>query len=592
MPARLLSPHAWRMTLHVLARLTCRAVFSSDFGVIPFIPPSWGGEGVTPSTNSTDKGANVSVSAAEVLLLAFSGPRTLRGGAEQRFLFDVAATPSKPLNLSRHFEQRYLQVGYGTDYISPQEAAAMNVSVVTLHQGIPGRVNGTLVNPYINYPFVPAIVDFIQNYTTQARSLGMRTKFYYTIRELSNHAAELFALKAIGGMLVGGDPYKVPQPGYCHDWDCHGGAAWLHQHMVTNYDFCWQQSLGDGEWDGAVCDVGTSRWFNYYLNGLLWSTSRAPHIDGIYYDGINFDRASMQRVRKVRRRSFRLTLISSSFDPRPSIPTRILAPWVSRSPRRPQSPHPSCAQVLNAGAGARGTPLVDIHTGDNGPVAPAATRYLSHFAYADSAWNGEGFQWSRGPIYWLVSASGFLHGIFADRLGGGGYDFKALLFAMTTRNLKSAPPIWAFWSDVDIGASDMLLRGWWSDSPPVRLALQPPLQTLSSSTAGCSTQPNSAADPDGATTAVLTSTHVAKGRLAVIDIASWCSLDATVTLGAIDWTALGLEPTSSRVEQPAISQLQDAKPAFDAAGASVHPLVVKSGQGLVLVVRGGGAGSA
>ena len=59
----------------------------------------------------------------------------------------------------------------------------------------------------------------------------MRTKFYYTIRELSNHAAELFALKAIGGMLVGGDPYKVPQPGYCHDWDCHGGTAWLHQHL-------------------------------------------------------------------------------------------------------------------------------------------------------------------------------------------------------------------------------------------------------------------------------------------------------------------------------------------------------------------------
>ncbi len=35
------------------------------------------------------------------------------------------------------------------------------------------------------------------------------------------------------------------------------------------------------------------------VHGLLWSTSRAPHIDGIYYDGINFDRRSMQRVRKV-----------------------------------------------------------------------------------------------------------------------------------------------------------------------------------------------------------------------------------------------------------------------------------------------------
>ena len=65
---------------------------------------------------------------------------------------------------------------------------------MTLHQGIPGVVNGTLVNPYINYPFVPPTVRFMANYTAQARALGMRTKFYYTMRELSNRAAELFAL--------------------------------------------------------------------------------------------------------------------------------------------------------------------------------------------------------------------------------------------------------------------------------------------------------------------------------------------------------------------------------------------------------------
>ena len=144
------------------------------------------------------------------------------------------------------------------------------------------------------------------------------------------------------------------------------------------------------------------------MNGLLWSTSQAPHIDGIYYDGINFDRRSMQRVRKV----------------------------------------------LDAGAGSRGTPLIDIHTGTGGPRKPAATRrasdltranltstsstphtstsastshlrlhlrlrhppypppyphpltlarYLSHFAYADSAWNGEGFDWDRGPIHGPVA---------------------------------------------------------------------------------------------------------------------------------------------------------------------------------------------
>ena len=46
---------------------------------------------------------------------------------------------------SLHTPRVHLQVGYGTDYVSPQEAAAMNASVVTLHQGIPGVVNGALV---------------------------------------------------------------------------------------------------------------------------------------------------------------------------------------------------------------------------------------------------------------------------------------------------------------------------------------------------------------------------------------------------------------------------------------------------------------
>ena len=271
------------------------------------------------------------------------------------------------------------------------------------------------------------------------------------------------------------------------------------------------------------------------MNGLLWSTSQAPHIDGIYYDGINFDRRSMQRVRKV----------------------------------------------LNAGA--RGAaPLVDIHTGDNGPKAPAATRYLSHFAYADSAWNGEGFDWSRGPIYWLVAASGFIHGIAADRLGGGGVDFKALAFAMYTRNLDTAPPIWSFWRDVDIGAPDVAMRGWWSDAPPLRLGLPPPASAAASP---CSTDPASAADADGASTAVLATSHVAKGRLAVVVVASWCAVDANVTLRAIDWEALGLDPAKARVEQPAIAKLQAAQPAFPAADASSHPLPISAGQGVVLVVR-------
>jgi len=54
----------------------------------------------------------------------------------------------------------------------------------------------------------------MDNYTAQANSLDMAVKFYYTIRELSNHATEFFALRALQGeVLIDGDPDYVPQPG-------------------------------------------------------------------------------------------------------------------------------------------------------------------------------------------------------------------------------------------------------------------------------------------------------------------------------------------------------------------------------------------
>lgn len=158
----------------------------------------------------------------------------------------------------------------------------------------------------------------MENYTSQAHDLGLSVKFYYTTRELSNHAAELFALKSLDGeILVQQSPYVIPQTGYCHDWDCHGGAVFLHEHLVgyvskgcvrkvkistnmgfnqmlldlltprqvDNYTACWQQGLANGEWDASACNIGTSRWFNYYANGMYWSVSQSPHVDGVYYDG-------------------------------------------------------------------------------------------------------------------------------------------------------------------------------------------------------------------------------------------------------------------------------------------------------------------
>lgn len=74
--------------------------------------------------------------------------------------------------------------------------------------------------------------------------------------------AELFPLRALGGEVILGQGMTAEQA-------ANGGStAWLLEHLVEGYLPCWQQNLGNGEFDSAVCDIGISRWSNYYLEGL------------------------------------------------------------------------------------------------------------------------------------------------------------------------------------------------------------------------------------------------------------------------------------------------------------------------------------
>ena len=166
--------------------------YSKDYPTLPFIPESWGGVG---ARNATKTATGASVKGG--VFATTSGPRTLAAGESVTFQFDMAFTPSKPLDLKRHWESRYLQIGYGVGYTTPKEVADMGVTVATLHQGIGGVWNASdgtqsMVNPYINWPFVPDVVDFMEDYTQQAHALDVQVKFYYTIRELTNHVAELY----------------------------------------------------------------------------------------------------------------------------------------------------------------------------------------------------------------------------------------------------------------------------------------------------------------------------------------------------------------------------------------------------------------
>ena len=125
-------------------------------------------------------------------------------------------------------------------------------------------------------------------------------------------------------------------------------------------------------------------------------------------------------------------------------------------------------------------PLLDFHTGQVS-TSSSAVSFLSHFPYADSAWNGEGF----APIFagdadgWLINFSGFQHGIAADMLGGGsenggsgdkGMLYKAMLFGASRRNGEHTPALWAqVWDEQKLGGSNMI--GWWEDDPAATATL-------------------------------------------------------------------------------------------------------------------------
>ena len=342
-------------------------------------------------------------------------------------------------------------------------------------------------------------------------------------------------------------------------------------------------------------------------------------------DGINFNRKSFRRVRKV---------------------------------------------LDRASASKRFSPLVDIHTGNSGSASPPAVSYLSHFPFADSAWNGEGFDWNGDADYWLVEVSGFIHGITADRLGGND-DIKGMLFGMYRRNSAEQGAIWRLWDSVQIANSQMI--GFWEDDAPVRATTTPPPPpsppsgnctrsftttrgsyiradggangvlgfghacgrpggptypslTVAQAEATCcnlsqcvgfswlhSAPPDTMSSGcfqmnDGGRThdaaydgylrhggggggnlkpcdasGIKVTTFVTFAKQALIVVASWCPSPSVVVSLSINWAELGLDATTVSVTQPAIKGMQAARESVDYRNLTVGR---RANGGVILVVRG------
>jgi hypothetical protein len=186
------------------------------------------------------------------------------------------------------------------------------------------------------------------------------------------------------------------------------GTSWLVEHLHDGFSKCWQNPLSNGEFDSAICDTGVSRWTNFYIAGLNISTAAPPFVSGVYYDGINFPRETMLRIRRV----------------------------------------------LSTNIGNEA--LIDLHQ-SNTSIGPALS-YMMFMPYIDSLWFGESFHYNSPADQFLVEISGLPFGLFGDMLGSESHGhaavgshgpnlFRGMVYGMSDRypNTNISTPVWQLW---------------------------------------------------------------------------------------------------------------------------------------------------
>ncbi|MCD4768640.1 MAG: DUF6067 family protein, partial [Bacteroidales bacterium] len=187
-----------------------------------------------------------------VIIECYSGHIHLEKGEEIVFTLNLLLTPFKIINTDKQWSTRFYHRYENLDSILAYGANTVNVH------------HATRINPWINYPFLEQ--DKMKAYIDSAHSLGMKVKIYNTIRELSNRAPEIFAIKSLGD--------EIFSPGNGN------GFNWLQEHLGDDYIAAWFVPTLK---DAAIINSGMSRWHNYYIEGMQWLTQKME-IDGLYLD--------------------------------------------------------------------------------------------------------------------------------------------------------------------------------------------------------------------------------------------------------------------------------------------------------------------
>lgn len=356
------------------------------------LPPSW--------YNNGRGGIRIEDTQGIVTATNYSGARQVHKGDTLHFNVRMLITPFKPIDTATHFNTRFVH-----KYVPVDEVKAGGGTVVNIH-------HANAINPYINYPFFN--LDKQTQYIEEAHAKGIKVKLYDTIRELTYKSYELFALRSLGDEIL-------------NDGDG-GGHSWMQEHMEDHYHSAWHAAATD---DAAMLDKGTSRWTNYYVEGLKWLADHQK-IDGLYLDDIAYGRETIRRI----------------------------------------------VSVLYA---SRGGAVIDLHSANQfnprDGFINSGMLYMEHFPYISRLWFGEYFDYASPPDFWMSEVSGIPFGLMGEMLQEPLQPYRGLVYGMTARVYGKSDPR-AVWSQMnDFGIAKSKMQGYWLKTAPVTTGRQNVLAT-------------------------------------------------------------------------------------------------------------------
>lgn len=351
------------------------------------------------------------------LISVHNGKRHMKVGEVVSFNFALLVTPFKPITKD-HWDYRIYHAPYETEV---KLEAAANARVVNVH-------HANTHNPYINYPFLKD--DYLKGFIDKAHAEDRKVKLYYTIRELSTRTAEFWALRSLGEEIFIKDegylsltkhPLSHQQTRFHR-----AGYPWLAEHLVDDYRMRWHSTIKKSEdpekakligreIDASIATQGLCRWHNYYLEGLKY-LMKDIGADGLYLDGIGYDREIMKRVRKT---------------------------------------------MLESGK----SPMIDFH-------GAVHQNWMTLAPYLDSIWYGEGTRYDFGEDYWLVAVSGIPFGLTGEILKSDRHAniHRGMLYGMSKRlgwrGNRQSQYVWKIWDD--FGIKDSKHIGYFAENCPIK----------------------------------------------------------------------------------------------------------------------------